>query len=366
LSDPGIAFDITPLQNAHRYRGIGTYVRGLATRLAAQTEIPIEFWGWAGADFAPPPPHRLLSLRRLPMPQYRGTWFFAQMAMRRRAGISSARALHITDPNALLSLRGWRVATTAYDLIPLKQGISRRSVLNRLGYSSYLHALGHADVVFAISQQTADEIVELLQIPRERIVLAPPGIDLHDAGDRRAADRPYFLFIGGPNPNKNLAVVLDAMELNPDLNEELLVVGHWLPGQMEALDQDLGRRGLGDRVRHLGFIPDEDMVPLMRGATALVVPSLSEGYGLPVGEGLAAGVAVIHSNIPVLEEVSGGAALSFDPHAPDQLGSCMRRVANDRVVAGDLRRRGLERAKALTWDAAVASTLDAYRKLMSR
>jgi glycosyltransferase involved in cell wall biosynthesis len=300
------------------------------------------------------------------MPEYRGAWFFAQMAMRRRAGMSAARVVHVTDPNALCALRGRRLLTTAYDLIPLKQGISRRSVLNRLGYSAYLHALRHADVLFAISQQTADDLVEMLHVPRGRIVVAQPGIDLPPAGELRQGGRPYFLFLGGPNPNKNLAVVLEAMAHSRDLKEELLVAGHWLPGQLAALQEELRGRGLSDRVRHVGFIPDQDIVPLMRGATALLVPSLSEGYGLPVGEGLAAGGVVIHSDIPVLEEVSGGAGLAFDPHSPDQLASCLRRIASDPALADDLRRRGRERAKALTWDAAVQATLDAYRKVLSR
>src|SRR5438270_4123031 len=79
LAAPEIAFDLTPLQNAHRYRGIGTYVRGLAQRLAAQTEIPIEFWSWEGAaPIDTPPPHTSLAIRRPPMPQYRGAWLFAR------------------------------------------------------------------------------------------------------------------------------------------------------------------------------------------------------------------------------------------------------------------------------------------------
>src|SRR6202521_4893497 len=82
-----VAFDVTPLQNAHRYRGIGTYVRGLASRLVAQTEIPIEFWGWTGdGQLEVPPPHRAVWLPKRPTPQYRGAWIFAQLALRQRAG----------------------------------------------------------------------------------------------------------------------------------------------------------------------------------------------------------------------------------------------------------------------------------------
>src|SRR2546425_13308396 len=116
---PAIAFDVTPLQNAHRYRGIGTYVRGLTRRLAAQDEVPIEFWGWAAeGSFDPPPPHRARWLPRLQTPQYRGAWIFARLAMKRRALNSPVRAVHFTDPDALTSVGGRKVLTPVSDLTP--------------------------------------------------------------------------------------------------------------------------------------------------------------------------------------------------------------------------------------------------------
>src|SRR5689334_1218360 len=104
---------MTPLQNAHRFRGIGTYVRGLAGRLAAQSEVPIEFWGWGGeVPLMVRPPHSALWLSRPPMPEYRGAWLFAQLAMRRRARRSGAGAVHMTDPDALVQLAGRHVLAT--------------------------------------------------------------------------------------------------------------------------------------------------------------------------------------------------------------------------------------------------------------
>src|SRR5260370_32086887 len=102
-----MAVDVTPLQNAHRYRGIGTYVRGLAQRLAAQSDVPIEFWGWTGQErFEAPPPHRVVDLSRYPMPEYRGAWLFAQLAMKSPALPSKIRPVHAADPHPLPSLGG--------------------------------------------------------------------------------------------------------------------------------------------------------------------------------------------------------------------------------------------------------------------
>lgn len=359
---------MTPLQNAHRHRGIGTYVRGLARRLSVQSEVPIEFWGWAGPDaFEAPPPHRTLQLERFPMPQYRGAWLFAQLAMKRRGALSTARAVHFTDPDALSSMRGRQLMATVYDLIPLTEGINPRQLVTWLGYRMYLRALRKVRTLFAISQQTADDVVKLLDVPAARIVVAPPGID-HPVDDAQKAttDRPYFLFLGGPNSNKNLFVLLDAIASCRELPEELRIAGHWLPQQVTALESELTTRGLRDRVRFVGFVPSPALPRLMQQATALVVPSRIEGFGLPVGEGLAAGAVVVHSRIPVLAETSAGAALMFDPSSAVELAACLRRVAGDTTLSADLRRRGRQRAMELTWDAALERTLAVYRTVLDQ
>jgi glycosyltransferase involved in cell wall biosynthesis len=331
-----------------------------------QTEVPIEFWGWAGDDaFEAPPPHRTLQLRRFPAPQYRGAWLFAQLAMKRRNSMSTVRAVHVTDPDALTTLRGRHLLATVYDLIPLREGVNPRQPITWVGYRRYLHALRSVKTIFAISQQTGDDVVALLGMPPARIVVAPPGIDLATGHDQSSSEaRPYFMFLGGPNPNKNLSVLLDAMSICTELQQELRIAGHWLPQQVAALEGDLNRRGLRDRARFVGFIPSEELPSLMRRATALVVPSRLEGFGLPVGEGLAAGAAVVHSRIPVLEETSAGAALTFDPNSANELAASLRHVANDATFNRDLRARGLQRAKNLTWDAAVERTLAAYRAVL--
>jgi glycosyltransferase involved in cell wall biosynthesis len=255
-----------------------------------------------------------------------------------------------------------RLFATVYDLIPLKEGVSRRRAIAWAGYQTYLRSLRHVHTVFAISDQTATDLVELLGLPRDRVVVAPPGIDIPPPDARPAnGPRPFFLFLGGPNPNKNLSVLLEAMAIGTELPEELRIAGRWLPKQVAILDTRLQALGLRDRVTHLGFVPSGELATLMNQATALVVPSTDEGFGLPVGEGLAAGAAVVHSRIPVLEETSAGASLTFDPHSAEELATCLRRASGNARLRDDLRARGVRRARELTWDAAVERTLIAYR-----
>src|SRR6202011_2330947 len=102
------------------------------------------------------------------------------------------------------------------DLIPLKQGVRNSRVIARTGYNSYLKSLQRADVLFAISDQTAGDLVDMLRIPASRIKVARPGVDLPAASGRPVhRARPYFLYLGGPNPNKNLGLLLDAMAQSP-------------------------------------------------------------------------------------------------------------------------------------------------------
>src|SRR5256712_11929323 len=146
------------------------------------------------------------------------------------------------------------------------------------------------------------------------------------------------------------------------LAEELLVAGHWLPQQVAALEATVASRGLAGRVRHIGFVPDGELAVRLRDATAVVIPSRSEGFGLPVGEGLAAGALVVHSRIPVLEDTSAGAALTFDPDSAEQLAESLRRASAGGADTRELRARGLRRAQDLDRGGAVGAALDSFRQ----
>src|SRR2546430_17493323 len=115
------------------------------------------------------------------------------------------------------------------------------------------------------------------------------------------------------------------MARTPTRPEELLIAGQWLPKQVAALEATVASRGLAGRVRHIGFVPDGELAARLRQATAVIIPSRSEGFGLPVGEGLAAGALVAHSRIPVLEDTSAGAAPTFYSDSAEQLGGAPRR-----------------------------------------
>ena len=104
----------------------------------------------------------------------------------------------------------------------------------------------------------------------------------------------------------------------------------------------------------------------MAASAALVLPSLEEGFGLPVVEAMAAGLPVVCSRGSALDEVAGDAASLVDPRDPNGLAHALERVLDDRPLAAELRRRGLERSRAFEWSSTAERTLAFYRKVLGR
>jgi alpha-1,3-rhamnosyl/mannosyltransferase len=302
------------------------------------------------------------------IPRSRAPWVFAKLGIRLMARRSKAPVVHVTDPRALVILPGRTMVTTVYDLIPLAEPSSNRGWMDRMGYRRYLGELRRVERVFAISRQTGSELVDRLGLPASRVVIAPAGLDARPSeGAGTIAGAPYFLYLGTAEPHKNLSTLIQALQQAGDVPERLVIAGTWYPEQVRALSQEAeAYPGLRSRLEFRGFVPEPDLPALIAGATALVVPSRREGFGLPVAEGLAGNGVVIHSRIPVLLEVSDGAALTFDSESPAELADALRRVSKDGQVRQDLQQRGRRRSAALTWDAALAATLDVYRELLAR
>lgn len=349
----------------HRVRGIGRYVCGLARALAAQDEIPIEFWGWRDAQpFDVRPPHRGLWVRRFGLPRSRWSWWLGPLGMRLRRRLSRAEVVHITDPRAFVALSG-ATLTTVYDLTPLMDPEWDRGTSDWRAYEKYLGRLRTAAGIFAISSQTAQDLRQQLNIPPPEVYLAPAGVEI-PVIDAPAATEKYFLYVGSAERHKNLGVLLEAFARTRGLPERLVLVGPWYGPDREMLSSwKKSHPELDGRVDYQGFMPERELHTLIRDATALVLPSRWEGFGLPVAEALAAGGVVIHSRIPVLLEVSQGAALTFDPASADELAEALGRVSQDAPLRDRLRARGSARARSLSWQPALEQTLAVYRARLS-
>ncbi len=291
-----------------------------------------------------------------------------------------ARRLESEGVGLFYSLDAWTPMTgafrrviTIYDLIPLLcRRHLRRSWKARLAlpWKAWLRLqCWRADAVVTVSRRSAEDIIEHLRAPAEKVHVIYGGVHVGDGradGSRsKPADGPYVLYVGRCDPYKNLSRLVEAFarvrRTRPGLR--LIIAGPRDPRYPEA-EQAAQRFGLDGAARFTGQIGEDELRSLYRGAALLVMPSLFEGFGFPPLEAMGFGVPVIASNVAALPEVCGDAALLVDPLDSTALAAAMERVLSDAPLAETLRRRGLSQAARFTPAAQAAQTLALCERLL--
>ena len=165
---------------------------------------------------------------------------------------------------------------------------------------------------------------------------------------------------------KNIDRILDAYEHLPDgvVNEFDLVIGGRARSDMVNLTERLAARRTRGDVKWIQYVPDDDLPALMQSATALVFPSLYEGFGLPVLEAFASRTPVITSNTTSLPEVAGDAAILVNPLAVEEISDAMERVASSSEEIVNLVQKGYARASEFTWERTATLTAGVYRSML--
>jgi glycosyltransferase involved in cell wall biosynthesis len=231
-----------------------------------------------------------------------------------------------------------------------------------------------ATEVITISEHSKREIVRWFGISEENITVTPLGVNeswYQPAAEEERLrvkakyDLPesFFFFVGTLQPRKNIRRIIDAHKsLPPALRRECpLVIAGRHGWKCDAEVEEL-RNCQDGTLRWLQYVPSDDLLPIFKQATALVWPSLNEGFGLPVVEAFAAGLPVVTSNTTSLPEVAGDAAILVNPENTGEIADAMRQMATDDALRSDLRARGQSRAKQFTWDHTARLTIDVYRK----
>ena len=126
------------------------------------------------------------------------------------------------------------------------------------------------------------------------------------------------------------------------------------------------KEGLADRVIRIGHAAKDQLRLLYSSATALVFPSLEEGFGFPILEAMSYGLPVVTSNCSSMPEVAGDAALLVDPRNPSEIAEAMRRIAEDKSLADDLRKKGFQRAKLFSWESCAKKTWEVYKEILTQ
>jgi glycosyltransferase involved in cell wall biosynthesis len=215
--------------------------------------------------------------------------------------------------------------------------------------------------VFAVSELTKRDLIELYGIPDEKIVVTPNGVDPAFTPEGPSPKgEPYALFVGALQPRKDARVAIEALALLGEGAPKLVLVGKDQGGRGET-ERAAAQNGLAGRVEFRGHVTQDELASLYRGAACLVFPSRYEGFGLPVVEAMASGTPVVATRAGALPEVAGDAAILVDGrNAVALAGGIERAIADrERLVAA-----GLERARRFTWAETARLTLDTYRSLL--
>ena len=310
-----------------------------------------------------------LPLTHIPL-QRRSVMWQRGIELPRYARRLALDVLHV--PFNFLPVGRARKIVTIHDLaflhLPEVHGLVERK---RLQWLTRLSAR-HANHVLTVSELSRREISDYYGVPPERITVAPNAVDrdvfrpLNEAEraplrKRLGVDYEYILHVGTMHPRKNLPVLIEAFARlrARGCPHHLVLIGRTGQGTAEVF-RLVRKHGLEMAVHHLQTLCDHELAAAYASATVLVVPSLYEGFGVPVLEAMSCGCPVVSSSGGALPEVCGDAAVLFDPRDADALAAHLERTIADRTLRGELIARGLTNCERFSWERTTAIIAGVY------
>lgn len=314
----------------------------------------------------------LAELIRMPLPR-------RELALAWRAGVTTLPGrtrdgavrspkgmLHATSPIAPLGRHdrvnepGNQTVVTIHDVVPWTHPGALAPGRASLFRAMAKRAHRFADLVVTPTHAVAGELNEIMDFgDRIRVIggavsskLVVP-VDPNERAERMGLPERYILAVGTLEPRKRLASLIRSLAHPDAVDLPLLVAGPESWGDLDVATIAAEAGLAPERVRTLGFLPDADLAVLIQRATVFVLPSIAEGFGLPIVEAFSFGTPVVHSDAPAIVEVSAGAglAVSFADEAlyPEKLAQAVASVVTEPGLAERLSLQGLDRAKAFSW-----------------
>lgn len=239
------------------------------------------------------------------------------------------------------------------------------------GYATYAALMFRsaglrAEAVLTLSYDARGRISADLGIPIEKIVVAYPGID-HALRTQPGPPLvevcgPYALFVGQTDPNKNVPRLVEAWSRDVPKDLGLVIAGASGRDEADVLSS-ISRSSARQRIRRLGRVSDSTLARLYADASCFVFPSLAEGFGMPPLEAMARGVPTAVSNLPVLQEVTCGEAVAFEPRDPDAIADAVTRMIDDSGLRRRLIAEGPQIARRYQWAGTAAVAWEAVRRV---
>ncbi|MCF8042629.1 MAG: glycosyltransferase family 4 protein [Desulfarculaceae bacterium] len=380
---------LQPGYKEHAQRGIGRYAKSLFAAMTAQVD-PADLSFIQRRDLPEPElPPQSPRLAIGPGPQWlpggeRLVGQYWTLPRTLAPAWKSGQVVHILSHADAPARLGPRTVLTCQDLIFQRMEDiyvkGRNAAAFRAARWLETRCLSHAARILAISECTKRDLVELYQIPAERVTVVPLAADpgLSPVEDSVARDEVlrryaleaggYLFYLGGIDPRKDLPTLLQALLILREQGSPAVLA---LAGKVDrdkhypALAQAITDMGLAPAVKFLGFVPDQDLPALYSGATAFAFPSLYEGFGLPPLEAMACGAPVVAVRAAAVPEVVQEAGILVPPGDARALAQALSALSEDPELARRYRALGAKQAERFSWERAAAQTLDVYEEVAS-
>ncbi|MBF0345187.1 MAG: glycosyltransferase family 4 protein [Nitrospirae bacterium] len=228
--------------------------------------------------------------------------------------------------------------------------------------------LKRADTIIAISQNTKADIVKFHNIDESKIRVIYPGVSkefspvtdtqtLETLRIRYKLPQRYILYVGALQPRKNVESLIKTL---PMLSEHKLVIASGAQWKSSSIGRLITELGVEDNVVFTGYIDDADLPALYSLATVFVMPSLYEGFGLPILEAMACATAVVTSNTSSLPEAAGDAAILVNPESVVELSEAINKIIQNKTLQQELISKGLKQAAQFSWNKSALQMLQAF------
>lgn len=253
----------------------------------------------------------------------------------------------------------------------VKDYLGRSCFFNHLR-STVKKTIQRADRVITVSEFCKSRITELLCIPSEKVKVIHHGVDKHfkplppkevrPVLDKFGVKKPYIFYAGKFDPLKNLIRLLEAFKEITVLHDVNLVMAGIINWFYYILIEKARQLNILNKVVFTDFVTDEELVALYNGASAFALPSIYEGFGIPLLEAMACGVPIVTSNICSIPEVVGDAALFADPYSVTDLSQCILQCLTNETLQEELIEKGKKQVKLFTWENSAKETIAIYKE----
>lgn len=231
-----------------------------------------------------------------------------------------------------------------------------------------------ADAILFVSNATRNDAERVFPASRKLRFVAPLGVEkkyfsiptqsaIQMVLDEHSITQPFFIYVGTLEPRKNIVRLIQAFEIlaSEHATCKLILAGK-LGWNYEAILSAIELSPMKSRITLLGYVTEDQKRCLLSASTALVYPSLYEGFGLPLLEAMALSVPVITSKVSSMPEVAGDASLLVDPNSIEEIYGAMKKLLDDEGLLNSYRARGPQRASLFSWSSTASITYQAYEK----